>query len=128
MTRGRIQVVVNEVIVADDVRSTLQDLGYEVSAVVASGEEAVERVDRDSPDLVLIDTVLRGEVDGLAVAEQIRSRSDVPIVYLTPHIDNHFMEGAKNTNPYGLLLKPFAEGELNSTIQAVLKSHPPGAS
>jgi len=121
MPRARIQVVVSDVIVADDVRITLQDLGYEVAAVVASGEEAVERAAQDKLDLVVIDLILRGKMDGIETAEQIRSRSHIPVVYLGPYVDQEFKERAEATRPYAYILKPFRDEGLSSGIEAVLK-------
>ncbi|MFP4642109.1 MAG: response regulator [Dehalococcoidia bacterium] len=126
MARRRIQVVVGDVIVADEISRTLQDLGHEVTAVVNSGEEAVNRAQEDIPDLILMDTTLQGNMDGLDAASQIRSRSFTPIVYLTPHVDSLFMERAQQTAPYGFILKPVAEDELESSVQMALGAPPPG--
>ncbi|MFP4642545.1 MAG: response regulator [Dehalococcoidia bacterium] len=121
MARGRVQVVISEVIVADDVHTTLQEFGYRVTAVVDSGQEAVERAEDDVPDLVLIDTDLTGHMDGFETAEKICSRSNVPIVYLTPRVDRQFTERAKRTVPYSFVLKPFAEDELESAMQMAVR-------
>ncbi|MFP3974640.1 MAG: response regulator [Chloroflexota bacterium] len=120
MKKGRVLVVVSDAIVADDVSSILQDIGYEVTAMVPSGEQAVERAAKDSPDLVLMDVVLRREMDGIEAAEQIRSRSHIPVVYLTPYVDHEFKERAEATHPYNYILKPFGDEDLSNGIEAIL--------
>ena len=123
MKGSQILVVEDESIVAEDIRRTLQDLGYVVFAVVPSGEEAVKVVEENIPDLILMDIVLQGEMDGIETAEKIRSQFNVPIVYLTAYSDEKILERAKVTEPYGYIIKPFKERELHINIEIALYKH-----
>jgi diguanylate cyclase (GGDEF)-like protein/PAS domain S-box-containing protein len=123
MAKARILVVEDEVIVAHDLQSTLARLGYEVPAPVASGEAALACLEDVRPDLVLMDIHLAGEMDGIATAERVRERTDVPIVYLTAHSDEATFRRANITEPYAYILKPFEERELTIAIDIALYRH-----
>jgi len=123
VTETQILVVEDESIVAEDIRRTLQHMGYSVPSIVASGEKAIKEVEKNNPDLVLMDIVLKGEMDGIEVAEQIRSRFDIPVVYLTAHSDDKFIERAKITEPFGYIIKPFKKRELQINIEIALYNH-----
>ncbi|MBU7033226.1 MAG: GAF domain-containing protein [Theionarchaea archaeon] len=116
----KILVVEDEVIVAEDITKTLSDLGYVVTSVVKSGRQAIERAKTECPDLVLMDIVLKGKLDGVQVADTIRKKYKIPVVYLTAHADIATLERAKATEPFGYLLKPFGDRELQSTIEMAL--------
>ncbi len=121
--RARIMVVEDEGIVAAEIRETLQGLGYSVPVVASSGEEAMAKLLETEPDLVLMDIQLKGGQDGIATARQLRSRLDVPVVYLTAFSDSETLEEAKHTEPYGYIIKPFDERALHATIQMALFRH-----
>ncbi|HUI67200.1 MAG TPA: response regulator [Nitrospirota bacterium] len=123
MKKGTIFVVEDEVIIADDIKSYLQKFGYKVPLIATSGEEALKRVRDVRPDLVLMDIVLRGEMDGIETAERIRSEFDIPIVYLTAFADDETLERAKITEPFGYIIKPFEERDLYTTIEMALYKH-----
>jgi len=95
-------------------------LNYEVPNLVTNGETAVTLAGKEDPDLVLMDIVLRGQMDGIEAARQIRSRYDIPVIYLTAYSDEKTLERAKATEPYGYLLKPVDHRELRSTIEMAL--------
>ncbi len=116
----RILVVEDEWIVADDIQESLKDSGYSVS-IVSSGEEAVQKA--KDVDLILMDIVLKGELNGIEAAEYIRSQVDIPIVFLTAHADERTLKQAKLTGPYGYLVKPFKDRELHATIEMALYRH-----
>ena len=120
MTEARIMIVENEGIVAIDLRNTLRCLGYDIPAIVASGEDAITKAAEIRPDLILMDIRLRGQMDGIEAAEQIYNRFDIPTIYLTAYTDETTLRRAKMTNPYGYLAKPFAEKELRTTIELAL--------
>ncbi|MBC8457832.1 MAG: response regulator [Deltaproteobacteria bacterium] len=120
MAKIQILVVEDETIVAADIQEILQDLGYAVCAVVSSGEEAVKKAEENNPDLVLMDIVLKGEVNGIEAAGEIRSRFNIPVVYLTAYADEEMLERAKITEPYGYILKPYEDRELHSTVEIAL--------
>ena len=123
MAKPRILVVEDEGLVALSIQNKLTSLDYEVPAVVASGEEAILQVADTRPDLILMDIMLAGEMDGITTATQIRSRFDVPLVYLTAYADNKTLQRAKLTEPFGYLIKPFEERELQTAIEMALYKH-----
>ena len=119
----KILVVEDEVIVAEDIGFRLKKLGYIVTATVASGEEAIEKVAENRPDLVLMDIVLKGDMDGVTAAEKIRNRVDIPIVFLTAYADDQTLQRAKLTNPFGYIIKPFQQNDLRVAIEIALHRH-----
>jgi PAS domain S-box-containing protein len=123
MGKPSILVAEDEGVVAQDVEETLTDLGYTVSAVVFSGEEAIEKAGEIRPDLILMDIKLKGKMHGVAAAEQIRARFDIPVVYLTAYADDQTLSYAKVTEPFGYIVKPFERRELHSVIQMALYKH-----
>ncbi|MEE8597115.1 MAG: HD domain-containing phosphohydrolase [bacterium] len=120
MSKAKILIVEDERIVAEDIKRTLQNLGYAVCSIVTSGDEAVKKAEQDSPDLILMDIVLQDEMSGVDAAEQIRTRFNIPIIYLTAYADEKTLERAKITEPFGYIIKPFEERELHSTIELAL--------
>jgi PAS domain S-box-containing protein len=118
-----ILIVEDENIIALDIKTTLTNLGYAVPALASTGEEAIEKVAELDPDLVLMDIHLRGAMDGVDAAEAIRSRFDVPVVYLTAYADPATVGRARVTEPYGYVLKPFDERELHVVIEMALYRH-----
>ena len=117
-----ILIVEDESIVALDIKDKVERLGYNVLAVVSSGEKAIEEVKKVQPELVLMDIVLKGEIDGIETARQIREHFDIPIIYLTAHSDTQTLTRAKITGPFGYLVKPFVDSELRKAIETVLNS------
>ena len=120
MSNAQILVVEDEYIVAKDIQNSLEKLGYTVPAIAASGEEAINKIREIQPSLVLMDIVLKGTMDGVETANQIRTKFDIPIIYLTAYSDEKTLQRAKITEPFGYLLKPFEERELYSTIEMAL--------
>ncbi len=123
MAQAKILVTEDEGIVAMDVESRLQALGYAVTGVAASGEEAIRLADSTRPDLVLMDIKLLGELDGVAAAEEIRARFNIPVIYLTAYADDLTLQRARVTEPYAYLIKPFEERELLTAIEIALYKH-----
>ena len=119
----QILVVEDESIVAEHIRRSLINMGYSVPSVASSGPEAIKEVEGKSPDLVLMDIVLKGEMDGIETAMQIRSRFNIPVVYLTAYSDEKILERAKITEPYGYVIKPFNERDLHTNIEIALYKH-----
>ncbi|MGH7600174.1 MAG: PAS domain S-box protein, partial [bacterium] len=119
----KILVVEDENIVAKDIQNTLKALGYTVTAVVASGEEAIQKAGETQPDLVLMDIMLKGYQDGVEAARQIFARFNIPVVYLTAYTDETTLQRAKVTEPYGYILKPFEERELHIAIEMAIYKH-----
>jgi PAS domain S-box-containing protein len=123
MEYAEILVVEDEIIVAKSIQRRLEGLGYRVQAVVASAEEAIQRVSDKQPDLVLMDIKLQGAIDGVQAAEHIQASYDIPVVYLTAYADEETLERAKVTQPFGYLLKPFEMSELRTTVEMALYKH-----
>jgi CheY-like chemotaxis protein len=123
MTDTRILVVEDELIVAEDLKMTLEGLGYQVTGIANSGEKAVELAMTEKPDLILMDIMLSGEMDGISAASRIRAANDIPIIYVTAYADSTLLERAKQTEPYGYIVKPFNEREVQSNIEIALFKH-----
>lgn len=123
MPNVKLMIVEDEEIVAFDIEITLKDLGYEVCAVVASGEEAIASAAINYPDLVLMDIMLKGSMDGIQTAEEIHKRFNIPVVYLTAYGDFMTVERAKASEPFGYIIKPFEEQELHTAVAIALSRH-----
>jgi CheY-like chemotaxis protein len=120
MTKEYILIAEDEGIVAIHLQSKLISLGYCV-ATVSSGEEALQSIRTKRPDLILMDIMLNGQIDGIETAAKIQQQFlPIPVVYLTAYADNDTLQRAKVTNPFGYILKPFEEGVLRSTIEMAL--------
>jgi PAS domain S-box-containing protein len=112
-----ILIVEDEVIVAHDLKETLQDLGYSVAGTEKTGERALEKIQTNPPGLVLMDIHLAGKLDGVETAAEIRRLYGIPVIYLTAYADTQLLERAKITEPYGYIVKPYQERELESVIE-----------
>ncbi|MBI5848098.1 MAG: response regulator [Nitrospirae bacterium] len=115
-----IMLVEDESVTAMDIKSSLVQLGYEVIAVVASGEDAIRRAVELHPDLILMDITLAGDMNGIQAAEEIRKSLAIPIVFLTAHADAETLGQAKKAEPFGYLPKPSTIDTLMSTIEVAL--------
>lgn len=120
MSKAKILVVEDEWIIANDIKDSLIEMGYRVSAIAASGEEALTRVEEDPPDLVLMDIVLKGEMNGIETARAIHARHEIPVIYLTAYDNQFLVDRAKQTDHSGYLLKPFKDRELHIAIDMAL--------
>lgn len=121
--RIRILIVENEGLVGCDMAASLGKLGYLVTGICASGEEALERFDEMRPDLVLLDVHLAGELDGIETATRLQQRSQVAILYVTACADLETVARARETKPQGYLLKPFNQDELRLAIEVAAQRH-----
>jgi PAS domain S-box-containing protein len=117
MEKLAIFIVEDEAIVADDIRETLISLGYTVAGTAKSGEIALEKVKELRPDLVLMDIHLATQMDGVETAGKIHVLYDIPVIYLTAYSDKALLDRAKVTEPYGYVIKPYDERELQSVIE-----------
>ena len=115
-----ILVAEDEVLIGEDIRRTLQALGYRVPVVATSSADVLRAVDELHPDLVLMDVVLSGKVDGIETARLLQKRGTTPVVYLTAHSDEATLARAKGTDPHGFVLKPFTDRELRSALEVAL--------
>lgn len=123
IVKAKILIVEDENIVAFNIQNRLEGLGYTVTAVISSGEAALQNVEQDRPDLVLMDIKLKGPIDGIQTAEQIHRQFKIPVVYLTAYADEETLNRAKITEPYGYILKPFEARDLVTTIEMALYKH-----
>ncbi len=119
----RVLVVEDESIVAMDMERRLRGLGYVVAGRVLTGKDAIREDENLKPDVILMDIHLKGEMDGIEAAGIIRERRSVPVIYITAYSDQATLERAKQTQPYGYILKPFQEREIHSVIEMALYKH-----
>ncbi|MEL6459595.1 MAG: ATP-binding protein [Cyanobacteria bacterium J06621_15] len=121
--KEKILVVEDERIIACDIKYCLESSDYNVLAVIAYGEQAIEQVEILQPDLVLMDVMLKGEMNGVQAAEVIINKFNIPVVFLTAHSDESTLIKAKATQPFGYIFKPFEETQLITTIEIALSKH-----
>ncbi|HOW43268.1 MAG TPA: ATP-binding protein [Candidatus Omnitrophota bacterium] len=123
MAGTRLMIVEDEGIVRKDLAERLRGIGYDVVAAVATAAESLAKAEALKPDLVLMDIMLDGAMDGIDAAEQIFGRFNIPVMYLTAYADAETLQRAKLTGPYGYILKPFEEREIVSGIETALYKH-----
>ncbi|MFO7740959.1 MAG: GAF domain-containing protein [Anaerolineae bacterium] len=123
MSKAKILVVEGEDVVALDAKRQLEDFGYEVPAVVRTGAEAIQKAGETGPDLLLIDTKLPGEMDGLEAAQRVRNDLGIPAIYLTSCEDEEVVQGTESVQPLGYVLKPIDQRELCSMVEMALYRH-----
>ncbi len=119
----KILVVEDELIAAENIARNLNKLGYEVIGIVDSGEEAIQTATNNNPNLVLMDIMLQGDLDGIEAAGHIRSQLKIPVIYMTAYADDDTLGRAKLTEPYGYLVKPFKPQALKTTIEIALQKY-----
>ena len=118
MKKNRIMIVEDDIVTARSLQMSLEKLGYIITTIVSSGEQAIQKLEEgDSPDLVLMDISLQGELDGIETASILATRFNLTVIYLTSHDDKDVFEKAKMTNPYGYLIKPFNTEELKKIVE-----------
>ena len=123
MNSEKIMVVEDEWVVADQLCRNLEDLGYKVCSMASAGDEAIRKVEADSPDLILMDIVLKGEMDGIEAANRINSQFNIPMIYMTAYTNQEYIQRAKQTKPFSYLVKPFNQKELHANIEMALHRH-----
>lgn len=123
MANERIMIVEDEGIVALHMENSLKKLGYAVPAIVDSGAETIKKAKEFHPDLILMDIILNGDMDGIEASKEIQDLFDIPVVYVTAFADESTLKRAKTTQPFGFILKPFKERELQISIEIALHRH-----
>lgn len=121
-TKSKILIVEDSTTIAVDIKRKLLALGYDVSGIVTEGEKAVQVAGELLPDLILMDIILRGEVDGIHAAQTILERFNIPCIYVTGHTD-HQLERLLQSNPYGYIVKPADSHMMKITIEMALNKH-----
>jgi len=120
MSMAKFMIVEDEALLAADLGDNLKELGYDVVAMVNSGEKAIEKIEDIDLDLVLMDIQLKGELDGIETAEKILEKKSLAIIYLTAYADDALLKRAKLSEPYGYMVKPIEIRMLHSTIEMAL--------
>lgn len=123
MSKTNILIVEDESIVAKDIQHSLKKLGYTVVGMCSNGEDAIKTAEEMTPDLVLMDIMLKGDMSGIEAADQIRQRMNIPVIYLTAYADESTLNKAKVTEPYGYIIKPFKEIDLHTAIEMAIYKH-----
>jgi two-component system, response regulator PdtaR len=117
---SKILVVDDEAIITMQLEERLSAMGYTVAGMASSGEDAIEKARRLSPDLVLMDIVMPGNLNGIEAAKTITGELDIPVVFVTSYADDAIIEKAKQVRPYGYIVKPFNELEIKAAIEVAL--------
>ncbi len=120
MTKNKILIVEDERITAEDLKNTLENMGYEVTGMASSEDSFYKSLQSVMPDLVLMDIYLKGKKDGIELATEVKEKYQLPVIYLTAYSDSNILDRAKITEPFGYILKPFQERELHSNIEMAL--------
>ncbi len=120
---NRIMIVEDEELTALGIKNCLEEMGYTVTSSEFSGEEAIRKAEEDKPDLVIMDIILRGEMDGIEAAGQIRSRFNIPVVYLTAYSDEEMLNRLMKTEPFGYVNKPFNDKDLRVAVEIAFYKH-----
>tara|TARA_R110002049_G_scaffold98598_11_gene240069 strand:+ start:226 stop:984 length:759 start_codon:yes stop_codon:yes gene_type:complete len=120
MSKIKIVVVEDEAIVARDIKVCLNKIGYEVLGSYSSGEKALEAIEANKPELILMDIMLKGKMSGIDTSAIIKEKYGIPVVFLTAYADEKTIGKAKVTEPYGYIIKPFKEIDLRTSIEMAL--------
>jgi diguanylate cyclase (GGDEF)-like protein/PAS domain S-box-containing protein len=121
--KTRLFIVEDEALIALEIRGRLQALGYQVSGIAVSGQDALDKIAGLRPDLVLMDIRLPGGMSGIEAAIRVRQEFDIPVVFLTAHADEETLAQARKAEPYGYLLKPFQERDLRIAVEMALQQY-----
>lgn len=122
-TKVKILLAEDENISAHYLKQSLTRMGYEITAVVSSGEEVIEHVEENKPDLILMDITLCGNIDGISAVQKLHPRFDIPVIYITGNSDSEVFKRAKNTEPHAYLIKPYELSQLQNSIEIALFKH-----
>ena len=120
MNKAKILIVEDEAIIAMEIESQLQSLGYENTSIVDTGDKTISKTKADKPDIILMDIRIKGEMDGIETAEVIRNQFGIPVIFSTTYLDEKRIERAKITMPFGYVLKPIQERDLKVTLDMAL--------
>jgi DNA-binding LytR/AlgR family response regulator len=122
LNQVHILIVEDELIIAEDLKDILQSQGYNVIGIAVSAREALQFLEEKPVDLALLDIKIKGGKDGIELGKEIREHYRIPFVFLTSHVDTNTLSRAKETFPYGYLVKPFHEKDIHATIEVALSN------
>lgn len=123
MAQISVLVVEDEIIVSKDLEHSLKRLGYKVVGTAATGLKAIELANEKEPDIILMDIMLKGEMNGIEAADIIGKSLNIPYIYLTAYAEDYTLEKAKQTEPYGYIIKPFKEIDIKTAIEMAVYKH-----
>lgn len=118
-----ILIIEDDVILAMGLETTLENFGYEICAIKNNSSEAIKYCNEQTPDLILADINLNSLQSGIDAAIQIWQTKKIPIIFLTSYSDNKTINKCMQCEPYGYLIKPYKDEELNATIKMALHKH-----
>jgi PAS domain S-box-containing protein len=121
--KAKILIVEDNAIVAADIKSRVQQLGYKVTGCIPRGENVLNTIELERPSLILMDIKLKGEMSGIEAAAAVQDKYDIPVIYLTSYTDDATLAQAKQTDPYGYIVKPFEDQDLRTLIELSLHKH-----
>ena len=122
---GKISVLVveDESIVSKDIQYSLKKLGYNVVGVAATGQKAIDLCGEKTPDIILMDIMLKGDINGIEASTRIKESYNIPVIFLTAYADENTLSKAKVTEPYAYIIKPFKEIDLHTSIEMAFYKH-----
>ena len=123
MSKTKILIVEDESIVAKDIQFSLNKLGYAVCGIASTYDKAIDLAEKEQPDLVLMDIMLKGDINGIDTALKMKEQFTIPVIFLTAYADEATLEKAKIAEPYGYIIKPFKEVDLQTTIEVAIYKH-----
>ena len=121
--QANILIVEDELLIAKNTAKKLNTFGYNVMKIVSTGQAAIDFVANEKPDLILMDIAIKGEIDGIETASQIKGVCDVPIIFTTAYTNEETLDRAAETCCYGYLIKPYKDKELQATVKMTLSKH-----
>ena len=119
----KILIVEDERLIAEDIKLTLIQFSYKVIGIISKGEDALKKLEKSSPDLILMDIMLKGELNGIETSTIINKKYDIPIIFVTAYADDKTIDQATSANPYGFILKPFNSKEIHAVIEMTMVKH-----
>jgi len=117
----KIVIVEDERIIASDLQLTLVSWGYSQTVILSSGEELLDNLEEINPDLILMDIMLKGKMNGIEAVSIINKKKNIPVIYITAYSNQITIDKANQTNPLGYLIKPFEEYQLKEIVETVFK-------
>ena len=122
MEKFKVIIIEDELIIAEDIKDILEQASYEVIGIAASGKEAIQLLQQELPDILLVDISIKGDMDGIQVANTIREQFHLPFIYITSYTNKSILERAKLTKPFGYIVKPYKEQDVLIAVELALSN------